>query len=189
MVTILMVIAKHNFRDEEYLIPRELFRRSGYDIITASVEKSICTGMLGAQVMPDRSFEDVSVDSIDVVIVCGGSGAPELSKSSHIMSILQEAHHHNKLIAAICYGSTVLAKAGILKACKATTWKDDWAIQELQKSGAVYTGKDVEVDHHIITASGPRFAKEFAEEVIKQISIQPREGTIKSSTVAGGAGL
>ena len=40
-------------------------------------------------------------------------------------------------------------------------------IELLKESGAKYIGKGVEVDGKVVTANGPKMAKQFAEEIVK----------------------
>ena len=53
MAKIAMVIARKDFRDEEYLHPKEEFMQNGHEVITASSWTKEGTGRFGAIVKPD----------------------------------------------------------------------------------------------------------------------------------------
>ncbi|MBI4448475.1 DJ-1/PfpI family protein [Candidatus Woesearchaeota archaeon] len=169
MARIAMLIAPKDFRDEEYLVPKEVFEKAGHKVTTASIEKKVCTGMLGAKVLPNKAISELNAQDFDVILVVGGGGAPELSKHKPAITLLKDAKKQGNILAAICLGPTVLATAGVLTGCRATVWPEPWAIKLLKDSGAEYTGMDVEACEHYVTASGPKFAKQFAAEVMKQI--------------------
>jgi len=74
---VLMIIASHNFRDEEFLKPKGIFESRGLVVTVASTTSNMATGMLGAKVKPDILLKDVNVAMYDVVVFVGGSGATE----------------------------------------------------------------------------------------------------------------
>jgi hypothetical protein len=55
---ILMIIARQDFRDEEYKEPRQIFEARGATITVASSSLEIAKGALGAQVKPDLLLEE-----------------------------------------------------------------------------------------------------------------------------------
>lgn len=160
---IAMIIAKNNFRDEEYLHPKEIFIESGFEVYTFSSSKGIAKGMLGATVEVDKTIEDIKVQDYDVIIFVGGFGATEYFDKKLAHNIAQEAVKQNKVLAAICIAPMILAKAGVLKGKKATVFSSE--AENIKSFGVNYTAKDVEVDGKIVTAAGPFAAKLFAEKI------------------------
>jgi protease I len=82
-------------------------------------------------------------------------------------NIAKEAVRENKILAAICIAPVILANAGVLRNKKATVFPSEK--ETLINAGAQYTGKDVEVDGNIITASGPQAAEKFAATIKSSI--------------------
>jgi len=62
----------------------------------------------------------------------------------------------------------ILTNAGILKGKKATAHPSE--ADKLRAGGVEYTGKSVEKDGNIITASGPTAAREFGAELAKALN-------------------
>jgi putative intracellular protease/amidase len=67
----------------------------------------------GMKVIPDLALEDVDLDQLDALIVCGGEiwqtdKAPDLGK------ILNAAHRKGKVVGATCDGTVAAARTGLL---------------------------------------------------------------------------
>jgi len=111
---------------------------------------------------------DLRPSDFDAVVVVGGSGSKvHLWNSPELINFVKKAYELEKVVASICLSPVVLAESGILKDKKATVYPDREAIELLKESGAKYTGKGVEVDGKVVTANGPKMAKQFAEEIVK----------------------
>jgi transcriptional regulator GlxA family with amidase domain len=62
--------------------------------------------------------------ALDLLIVVGGIHTEEIQKT-HIMQWLQEQRHKVPIMASVCTGAFLLARAGVLNNCQATThWSD-----------------------------------------------------------------
>ena len=162
---ILMIIASQNFRDEELFKPRELFIKEGMEVILASSSLEASRGMLGGTAKPDILIGEVKVEDFEAIIFVGGIGASEYWNNPITHKIAKRAVSLDKLICAICIAPVTLANAGILEGKKVTVFSSE--ISKLKAKGAIYTGKDVEVDGNIISGKGPMAAKEFGETIIK----------------------
>ena len=163
-----MIIAQNNFRDEELLKPKEVLEKSGVIVTVASSSLKESTGMLGAKVKPDILFTNINVADYDAVIFVGGSGASEYWDNPTAHKIANEANNAKKIVGAICIAPVTLAKAGLLKDKKATTFSS--TINDIKSAGAKYTGAEVEIDGNIITASGPAAAQKFGETIVKALN-------------------
>ena len=175
-MNVLMLIAPEDFRDEEYKIPLDYFNNNNYHVDTASTKKGLCRGKLGMVATANKTLDEINVNKYDVVVFIGGPGTPVLRKSPDSIRIAKDAYEQKKLIAAICWAPTILAKAGILENRKATVWQGNdsefgmMTSEYLEKNGAYYTGDAVTKDGNIITADGPKSAREFAELIIKTLN-------------------
>ncbi len=165
---IVMLIAKEGFRDEEYKVPSDYFKKNNIEVDVASTEKGICTGKFGMKAEANLEFSEVNADDYDAVVLVGGPGAKQLVDNEFIAEILNQAKEKRMVIAAICFAPVILARAGILKNKKATVWdKDKLQSPILKEEGAKYIEQAVVTDGNIITADGPESAKKFAEEIVK----------------------
>lgn len=168
---ILFIIAQVDFRDEEYLTPKQVLEQAGVKVITASVTTDKAKGSLGAEVVPDIAIKDANLDDYDMVVAAGGSGAPKLYECQEFRDIFLDARQQNKPFGAICISPATLAKIGVLEGKTATVYKTDEAVQALRDGGALYSGKPVEIDGNIVTANGPMAAKEFGMAILNVLGV------------------
>jgi protease I len=167
---ILMVICPEDFRDEELLMPKEIFEREGAEVKIAASRSGRARGMLGATVEPDLLIAQARAGDFDAVVVVGGLGSPTyLWSDGQLHALLREAEQRGKVIGAICLSGAVLARAGLLRHRRATVYATRESLDEFTKGGALYTSEDVVTEGKIVTASGPHAAAGFAEAIVTQI--------------------
>lgn len=164
---VLMVVAPKDFRDDEYLEPRQVLERGGVEIKVASIVSGQAKGAAGTIAPIDLTVGEASANDFDAVLFVGGPGMVNLVSDQRLTKLAKAFYQAGKLTTAICVAPAILAKAGILKGKKATSWSG--AKNDLIGGGAIYTDESVTVDGQIITASGPAAAKEFGEKVIKAL--------------------
>ncbi|MFH1451508.1 MAG: DJ-1/PfpI family protein [bacterium] len=165
-----LIIAFKDFRDEEYFIPKNLFKSNGIKTITISNEKGTALGVYGGEAKVDLLLSGLILQDYDAVVFIGGAGALKYLDNQESYRIAEEVVANNKVLAAICISSVILAKAGVLKGKKATVWSsslDKTAVKTLEENGAIYFNLPVVTDGRIVTATGPAAADKFAEQVIK----------------------
>lgn len=172
----LIIIAPNDFQDIEFLHTKEELEKGKIKIVIASTKKETAKGMQGTIVKVDLPLKQVDIKNYDAIIFIGGLGASPYYRNKKVHSIINEAYSNEKKICAICVAPLILAKAGILKGKRATVY--DLNIKELAQmlkdEGAIYTGKQVEVDGNIITANGPNSARKFGRTIVKELNKQKK---------------
>jgi len=163
MAKVLLIIAPKNFRDEELFQPKEVLEGAGHSCTIASTTTNECTGMLGATVKPDVNVAGVDANDYDAIVMIGGSGSLELVGNKAVLDLFRDAKEKGKIIGAICAGPLVPANAGVLRGVAATMFPNPEYIKKLKSLGVDYVEKDVVVDGRIVTACGPKAAKEFGK--------------------------
>ncbi|MBU2560612.1 DJ-1/PfpI family protein [archaeon] len=161
---VVLVIAHENFRDEELAEPMEVLESAGVEVTIASSSLEPAKGKLGAVVLPDILIDDIRVGDFDAIVFIGGGGSSEYFESPVAHNIARDAAPSGKLIGAICVAPSILANAGLLEGKKATSYPSEE--QNLKSKGASFTGAGVEVDGRIITADGPKSAREFGRALL-----------------------
>ena len=167
MANVLMIIAPKNFRDEELLVPKQILEKAGHKVAVESITTAPCKGMKGVVVTPQVSCEDADAADYDMIVVVGGSGAPELVLHGEVLSLIETGRELNKQCAAICLGPMVLAKAGILEGKRATVYDTPESREAFEEGRVIYTKEDVVMDDHTVTANGPQAAKRFGEKLVE----------------------
>lgn len=165
--SIVMIIAHKNFRDEEFKEPYDYLKGLGYKVDIASTDTTEAVGMLGMKVKPDLLISEIDTTKYDALVLVGGMGATVYWNDSLVHNLAKYFYASGKVVAAICLAPVTLARAGILKDKRATVFSS--AKGELIKYGANYTGGDLEIENKLITASGPKVAKDFAIAIAKSL--------------------
>ena len=168
MKTIAMIIAFNRFRDEELLVPLEVFSKAGAEVSVFSTEIGLATGKLGATFQVENTLEQLDPTSFDAIVIVGGPGGYDYRGNHKLQAIMNRTLNDGKLLAAICMAPLLLAEAGLLKNKKATVTPSE--IEAIVSCGAIYNGADVEVDGNIITGNGPEAAEAFAEAIIQKLT-------------------
>jgi len=172
---ILMIIAPENYRDEEFEVPYKKFVDEGALVTVASLKKGKATGMFGSEFDVKTDLSEVDGSDYDGIVFVGGAGVPSVRADKKAVEIAKKGIDR-KVLAAICWAPTILAKAGSVKGKKTTVWLGDDPEYKMKTSeimvhyGAEFTGGSVVEDGNIITGNGPDAAEEFADTIIKKLS-------------------
>ncbi|MFH1841546.1 MAG: DJ-1/PfpI family protein [Candidatus Nealsonbacteria bacterium] len=173
MKKIAIVLSFRDFQDIEYFIPKAVFKRAGVSISNVSSEKGTAFGVDGGEVKIDFEVLNFDISLFDAAVFVGGPGMGEKLEDKYFQDIAREALEKDKVLGAICIAPVLLAKAGVLAGKKATVWSsplDKFPVRILEKEGAFYQKEGVVTDGKIITAAGPPFAAQFAEEVLRVLT-------------------
>lgn len=162
-----MVIAHRGFRDEELFETKQVLESAGIEVKVASTATTPAQGARGGKACPDMLLSDIKTGDFDAFVLVGGAGSSCYWDDPLAHRLSREAFEAGKVVAAICIAPVTLAKAGLLKGRRATVWASESG--QLVACGARYTGKPVEKDGLLITASGPQAAKAFGEEIVKAL--------------------
>lgn len=181
-VSIVMVIAKQDFKDDEYAIPRQLFESLGATITVAAKTKGTCAGLDGLEVEADLALSEVNMDKFDGAIFIGGPGVESLYDDRDAHVVAQKTAEQGKVLGAICLAPVVLANAGVLDGVEVTvfeTAKYHEAVEMIKKQGAIYAISEktglpykVKISGNIITANGPPAAQDFAQRIAGMLKNQ-----------------
>lgn len=167
---VLMVLANYNFNDDEYEYTRKALDDNSIGVKIAAGDPGTCTSVGGKDVEIDLSFQSVIADDFRAIIFIGGPGVDSYFANDDALSLAKKFFDENKVVAAICWASTILARSGVLDHRKATAWEG--AKDDLTAAGAVYTGDKITVDSTLITANGPESAFDFGQTIVNMLRQQ-----------------
>ena len=160
------------FEDIEALIPVDVLRRGGVDIVTVSINGSnIVESAHGVQMVTDAIFEEVEDElaDADLLMLPGGMpGAENLNAHGGVKDALLRQHEAGKMVAAICAAPMVLGGLGILKGKRATCYPGfEGALQ-----GAEYTHDLWTTDGNVTTGEGPAAALPYAYSLLALLTTE-----------------
>jgi protease I len=163
-----MVVAPQKLADGEYRYTREVLEKSGVAVKVAGVNLDICTGYGDIKVKPDITLDQVRVKDFEALVIIGGEGAiPSLWEHMGLRQLIKDAFNQNRVVAAICTGPVVLARAGILQGKTATVFADPGYVAELKAGGAIYQDIQAAADGNLVTGNGPDASQAFGAKVVE----------------------
>ena len=124
----------------------------------------------GMLVTPQLALEEISLDDLDLLMVCGGSSWHS-GKAPDLTPLLRAARAKGVVLAGICDGTRVLAQAGVLDNVRHTSN----CAANLADTGYAGAGQYQDVpwavaDQRIITAPGTAPVT-FTAEVLRTLGI------------------
>ena len=124
----------------------------------------------GMLVTPQLALEEIVLDELDLLMVCGGSHW-QSGKAPDLGPLLRAARDNNTVLAGICDGTRVLAQAGVLDTVRHTSNSADNLVQTGYAGAALYQDVPWAVaDQRIVTAPGTAPVS-FTREVLRSLGI------------------
>lgn len=163
------VFLANGFEDVEALIPVDVMRRGGVNVVTVSTTgQKVVESAHGVGICADALFSECSLDDADLLMLPGGMpGAANLRAHDGLCQALLAQHERGGRIAAICASpAVVLAPLGILDGRRATCYPGF----EQAFTATDYTADLVTVDGTVTTGEGPAAAFPYAYELLAQLT-------------------
>ena len=159
-----LVFLADGFEEVEALTVVDYLRRVDIKVDLVSITNSRHVfGAHDIEVRTDKTLNFVDENDYDGLVIPGGMpGATNLSECPEVIEFVQTMNKQKKLIAAICAGPIVLAKANLIEGRKITSYPGF----ESQLLGSTYVENPVVRDDNFITARGPFFAVDFVLEIV-----------------------
>lgn len=108
------VLLGTGFEETEAIAPIDLLRRANIEVITVGLNGKTVYGSHGIGIVADIVPEEMDLSAMDMIVLPGGlGGVASIRSSESAMDAIRYAQNHDKFVAAICAGPTVLAQLGI----------------------------------------------------------------------------
>ncbi len=162
------VFLANGFEDVEALIPVDVLRRGGVEVVTVSTTGSqVVETAHRVRIEADSLFEECDFSDADLLMLPGGMpGASNLNAHEGVRKALLKQNAAGRRVAAICAAPLVLGGLGILRGKRATCYPGF----EQTLEGATYTGELCTVDGNVTTGEGPAAAFPFAYALLSQLT-------------------
>lgn len=139
-----------------------------YELCTVASHNAQITGESGLQFLPHVTLDQVAVQDFAALIIPGGD-LIHIVDDEALFGVVREFHSRNKLIAAICSGPFVLAKAGVLEGknytCTLAKHQRDFLGSFSEEN---YHYEKVVVSGNVLTAQGHAYV-EFGLALLEQL--------------------
>lgn len=161
----LLVLLFPGFEESEALVPVDILRRAGVEVVTASTtDKVEVCGAHAITCKADQLLKEINIELFDGVFIPGGAGVFKLQEEERVLTLIRCFAESNKWVAAICAAPVLLKCAGCLP--KKFTAHDCIAGQ---LPGCDRQNAFV-VDGHTITGRGPGVVFSFAFELTRRLT-------------------
>jgi len=166
-----ITLLSDNFADwETALINATARAYYAFDCRFAAPKGAPVTSMGGMRVIPDLALEDIRLDEVDLLMVCGGT-VWQSEKAPEISELLRTAQERNIVLAGICDGTRALAKAGVLDHVRHTSNSADNLLAVHYAGAAHYQDVPHAVaDQRVITAPGSAPVS-FMAQILRTLGI------------------
>jgi len=149
------ILVDQMYQEMEVWVPIYRLQEAGVETITVGAEAGkIYPSKLGYPCLAQKSYDEVSADNFDGIVVPGGFAPDHIRRHPKANRLVADINAQGKLVAAICHGPWVLCSAhGMLKGRKVTSFfsiKDD-----VINAGAEWSDAEVVVDNNLVTSRKP----------------------------------
>ena len=135
-------------------------------------------------VIVDKTIDEISENEYDALAIPGGFeefGFYEEAYNEKFLELIRAFDRQNKPIASVCVAALPIAKSGVLKNRKATTYHLNGALRQKQlaKFGVNVVNERVVIDDNIITTFCPETAPDAAFELLRKLVGDEKMLTVK----------
>lgn len=144
-----VILLGSGFEESEAIIPADLLRRAGVEVVLASLEGTEVTSSHGVAVKADATLEALDADQIDLLFLPGGLGGVEaIQNCPAAQKLVRAVYDKGKYLSAICAAPTILGALGLLKGRRAVCYP---GMEDGLIGADVQKGCGVVVDGNLIT--------------------------------------
>jgi 4-methyl-5(b-hydroxyethyl)-thiazole monophosphate biosynthesis len=135
-------------------------------------------------VRPELEFEKINVQEFDALAIPGGfekAGYYQDAYDERFLNLIREFDNQGKIIASICVAALPIAKSGVLKGRKATTYDllDGVRRKQLADLAAEVQDESIVIDKNIITSTGPSTAIDVAFILLEMLTDKENVKVVK----------
>lgn len=157
------VLLADGFEDIEALEPVDILRRAEIDVKTVGVMGKTATSSHNVTVFADMEITDVDVSDMDMLVLPGGPGYPNLENSDKVQKLIRYAAENDIYIAAICASPSIIGKLGLLSGKNYTCFP---GFEEFVKDG-IYSAEKAVLDGKFLTGKGAGAASDFGFKIVE----------------------
>lgn len=166
------VLVDNYYQEMEVWYPYFRFIEAGAQCFMVGAEAGkTYSSKLGYPAKADKSYDHVSANDFDGVVVPGGFAPDHIRRYPKAIQLVRDLDAQGKLVASICHGPWVLCSANVLRGRRATSFcaiKDD-----VVNAGAIFEDSEVVVDNNLVTSRKPEDLPAFCKAALKVLVESP----------------
>ncbi len=168
MAKVAFVLAD-DFEDSEFQVPYDRLGQAGHQVTVIGRERGAqVTGKRG-----DSSFtieatpDEVDPGDYDALVIPGGYSPDKLRTSDGVVKFVQAMCEHDRPVAAICHGPSLLVEADAVRRRTVTSWPS--VRTDLTNAGAAWVDREVVEDGNLITSRKPDDIDAFVAALLRRL--------------------
>ncbi|MDP4268235.1 MAG: DJ-1/PfpI family protein [Bacteroidota bacterium] len=159
----------------------------GYDVhvVTCGFKKEVVS-TFNIPISVEKTIDEIKINDYDALAIPGGFeeyGFYEEAYDEKFLNLIREFDKSGKIIATICVAALPVAKSGVLRGRKATTYhlKDAYRQKQLKEFGVDVVNEPIVVDKNIITSYCPETAPGVAFKLLEKLTSYEKMETVKKA--------
>ena len=173
----ILAIITDGFEELEAVGTIALLRRAKLDVTIACIDKTQATGRYLMTLTDLIDWKDIHIEDYDMLLIPGGPEYIQEEKDPRFLSIVKSFFSHDKYVAAICAGPTIIGHLGLLKGKKYTCFtsmnedfQGEYVDQYAVRDGKLITGRScaASIDFALLIIE-TLLGKEALENIKKEI--------------------
>jgi len=154
-------------------------------VVTCGFHKQVVSAF-NIQVLVDKTIDEINVNDYDALAIPGGFdeyGFYEEAYDERFLNLIRQFDAKGKIIATICVAALPVAKSGILKNRKATTYcfGDARRQKQLKEFNVNVINKPIVVDKNVITSYCPETAPAVAFKLLELLTNKEKMEQVKAA--------
>ena len=168
----ILIVSTHGFEQSELEFPRDQLRAKGATVHVATPDGNAIRGWKGddwgREAEADLSFDDVSVEDYDCLVLPGGQINPDLLRvNEKAIGLVRDFVTGNKIVAAICHAPWLLVEAGVAEGREMTSYKS--IRTDVMNAGAHWVDQEIAISNGIITSRSPEDLEAFVSKIVEEV--------------------
>ena len=142
------------------------------ELFTCGLRKEI-KSTFNQRFIVDYLINEIDVNSFDALAIPGGFevyGFYQDAYDEKFLDLIRGFNANNKIIASICVGALPLAKSGVLKDKKGTTYNSAIRREALKGFGVKVINQPIVLDNNMITSWNPSTAVDVALLLLEHLT-------------------
>lgn len=164
------VLLEDLVEDAEFIYPFYRLQEAGYSVEVLAPAPGEYHGKRGGTFHAKHAADPGRAGEYAGLFIPGGYAPDRLRRSKKVLELVRSIFEEGKPVAAICHGPWVLVSAGIVNGKTVTGFpsiRDD-----LTNAGARYTGRSVERDGNLLTATDPSALPQMLPQFLELLEQQ-----------------
>ncbi|MFT4054609.1 MAG: type 1 glutamine amidotransferase domain-containing protein [Novosphingobium sp.] len=172
--SIAILIAPRGTEEPEFKKPKEAVEQAGASVTVISLEAGEAKTNNhdldpGGSYRVDRTFDQVSADEFDGLIVPGGCvGADKLRANAEAVGFVKAFFEQGKPVGVICHGPWLLVEANVVADRTLTSFPS--VRTDIENAGGRWVDEQVVVDNGLVTSRTPDDLPAFCAKLVEEFS-------------------